>query len=86
MARARGDEIIEIDAVKAKVVPQLQALLKEYVVVLDCTSATKPASIAFYEMAQEYLVPLIYVYEKTQSLKWLISKETIKRRLNISKS
>lgn len=81
-----GDEIIDIDAVKAKVVPQLQALLKEYVVVLDCTSATKPASIAFYEMAQEYLVPLIYIYEKTQSLKWLISKETIKRRLNISKS
>lgn len=80
------DEIIDIDSVKSKVIPQLQALLKEYVVVLDCTSATKPASIAFYEMAQEYLVPLIYVYERTQSLKWLISKETIKKRLQLLKS
>ena len=76
-----SDEIVDIDSVKGKVLPQLLALLKEYVVVMDCTSATKPASIAFYELAKEYLVPLIYIYEKSGTLKWLQSKEDLKHSI-----
>ena len=78
------DEIINIDAVKNKVLPQLTSLLKEYIVIMDCTSATKPATIAYYELAQTYQIPLIYVYEETKELKWLISKETIKEKLNLA--
>lgn len=77
------DEIIDIDAVKRKVKPQLESLLKDYIVFIDCTSATKPATIAYYELAQQYHTPLLYVYEEKRTLKWLVSKETIKARLNI---
>jgi len=77
------EEIIDIDAVKNKVTPLLESLLKNNVVIMDCTSATKPATIAYYELAQTYCIPLIYVYEETKKLKWLISKETIKRRFLI---
>ena len=66
---------------KRKVLPQLETLLRNYLVIMDCTSATKPATIAYYELAQTYLIPLIYTYEKTKELKWLISKETIEKRL-----
>lgn len=78
------EEIIDIDAVKNKVTPQLESLLKNHVVIMDCTSATKPATIAYYELAQAYCIPLIYVYEETKKLKWLISKETIKRKFGIA--
>ncbi len=77
------DEIIDIDAVKRKVKPQLESLLKDYIVFIDCTSATKPATIAYYELAQQYYTPLLYVYEEKRALKWLVSRETIKARLNI---
>ncbi|MEM3383834.1 MAG: hypothetical protein QXF43_03020 [Nitrososphaerales archaeon] len=77
------DEIIDIDAVKRKIKPQLESLLKDYIVFIDCTSATKPATIAYYELAQQYYTPLLYVYEEKRVLKWLISKETIKARLKI---
>lgn len=80
------DEIIDIDAVKTKILPQLTSLLKEYVVIMDCTSATKPATIAYYELAQTFLIPLIYVYEETKKMKWLISKETIRENLKIPSS
>lgn len=77
------DEIIDIDAIKDKLRPQLEALLKDNIVILDCTSATKPASIAFYELAQDYMIPLIYVYENNQSIKWLMSKELIMEKLKM---
>jgi len=74
-------EITDIDSVKNKVRQQLQILLKDYVVILDCTSATKPATIAYYELANQYLIPLIYIYEPIKSLKWLISKQELLRRI-----
>jgi len=77
------EEIINVDAVKKKVTPQLLSLLRDFMVIMDCTSATKPATIAYYEIAQEFWIPLIYIYEDTKQLKWLISKETVKRKLNI---
>lgn len=78
------DEIINVDAVQRRVLPQLESLLKNYIVIMDCTSATKPATIAYYQLAQTYLTPLIYLYEETGELKWLISKETIKEKLKIT--
>ena len=75
------NEIINVDSVKEKVKPQLLSLLKDCLVIMDCTSATKPATIAYYELAQTLWTPLIYVYEDTKELKWLISKETIKKRI-----
>jgi DNA-binding transcriptional ArsR family regulator len=76
------DEIIDVDAVKNKVTPQLLNLLRDCIVIMDCTCATKPATIAYYELAQTFWIPLIYVYEETKQLKWLISKEDIKLKLN----
>ena len=77
------EEIIDIELVKKKIRPQLEALLKDYIVILDCTSATKPATIAYYELAQEYLTPLIYIYEEKKKLLWLISKDTIRKALGL---
>jgi DNA-binding transcriptional ArsR family regulator len=74
-------EIIDIDLIKEKVRSQLESLLKDYLVVLDCTSATKPATLACYELAQQYLVPLIYVYEPIKRLKWIISRESLLNKL-----
>jgi DNA-binding transcriptional ArsR family regulator len=77
------DEIINVDAIEEKVSPQLLSLLRDYIVIMDCTSATKPATIAYYELAQKLWIPLIYIYEETKQLKWLISHETIKSKLGI---
>jgi len=78
------EEIINVDLVRKKVNPQLLSLLKDYIVIMDCTSATKPATIAYYELAQNYCVPLIYIYEETKQLKWLLSKEAIKNKLRMT--
>jgi DNA-binding transcriptional ArsR family regulator len=75
------DEIINVDTIKQKISLQLKSLLKEYIVIMDCTSATKPATIAYYELAQKLWIPLIYIYEKTKQLKWLMSLETIRKSL-----
>ena len=72
------EEIVDIDSVKSKATPILKALLKDYVVIIDCTSATTPATIAFYELAQIYQTPLLYVYEEKKKLRWIKNKQTIK--------
>ena len=77
------DEIIDADSVKRKTAPQLLSLLRDYIVIMDCTAATKPSTIAYYELAQEFCVPLIYIYEEKKQLKWLISQETIKAKLGL---
>lgn len=51
------------------------------VIILDCTSLTKTATIAFYKIATKYYTPLIYIYEHTKELIWLQSQETIKGKL-----
>ncbi len=76
------EEIINIESVKQKILRQLTSLLKESIVIMDCTSATKPATIAYYELAQTYYIPLIYIYEETKKMKWLISRDMIIEKLN----
>jgi hypothetical protein len=75
------DEIADMEKIEQKIKPQLLSLLKDYIVIMDCTSATKPATIAYYKLAQQLWVPLIYYYEEKNELKWLISKDTVKDRL-----
>ena len=75
------DEIFDIDTIKQKIRPQLESLLREFLVILDCTSATKPATVAYYELAREYLIPLVYVYEQSKKLKWLISTDSLAKTL-----
>ena len=72
------EEIVDIDSVKRRAEQRLKSLLKDHIVIIDCTSATKPATIAYYELAQTYQTPLIYIYEEKKELKWLKSKQTIK--------
>jgi hypothetical protein len=78
------DEIIDIEKVVKKVEGPLLELMRKGLVVLDCTSATKPASLAFYYLAQKYLVPLVYVYEEKRELRWLLSRGDIAEQLNPS--
>lgn len=75
------DEISDIDAVKKRVEKQLKLLLRDHLLIMDCTSATKPATIAYYELARTYQTPLIYIYEPKLKLKWLQSKETITKEI-----
>lgn len=77
------DEIVDIDAIREKVRPQMESLLRDHVVIMDCTSSTKPATIAYYQLAEEHMVPLIYVYEEKRQLRWLISRADIRKRLRI---
>jgi hypothetical protein len=78
-----GEAITHIDSIRKKVEVVLRDLIKEHLVIMDCTSFNKPATIAMYALAQTYLVPLIYVYEPIRKLKWLISKEDLIRRFKV---
>jgi hypothetical protein len=76
-------QVSDIDNIKSKVETVLTRLIKQNMVVMDCTSLTKPATIAIYELAQKYLVPLVYIYEPQRKLKWLISRETLLQRFKV---
>ena len=78
-----GETITDIDKIKNKVEGVLRDLIREHLVIMDCTSFNKPATIAFYELAQKYLVPLIYAYEPRRRLKWLISRENLIRKFKV---
>ncbi|MGQ9720805.1 MAG: hypothetical protein ACUVXA_05720 [Candidatus Jordarchaeum sp.] len=75
------EEISRVSEVEEKVMPRLLGLLRNYKVVMDCTSATKPATIAYYRLASKFKVPLVYVYEKRRELVWIVSVEDLKREL-----
>jgi len=77
------EEIVDTDAIREKVRPQMESLLRSYSLIMDCTSSTKPATIAYYQLAETYLIPLIYVYEEKHQLRWLISKADIAKRLGV---
>lgn len=76
-------QVSDIDSIKRKVESVLTRLIKQNMVIMDCTSLTKPATIAMYELAQKYLIPLVYVYEPQRKLKWLISRETLLQRFKV---
>ena len=75
------DDLVSI----GRMVDTLERLLGdiwgESAVVLDCTSLTKPATIAFYKVSEERLLPLIYIYEDEGRLVWLKDRESILRSI-----
>ena len=78
-----GDEISDVNALRGKAKSIVEEVIEDYPIVMDCTGATKPATIAFYDVASSYLIPLMYVTED-ERLKWIISRENIIRKLNIT--
>jgi hypothetical protein len=75
-------DIQNIGSMKAKVLFLLNLdEMRDKIVVLDCTGLTKPATIAFYEVARDFYFPLVYVYGR--SFRLLISREYVRERLFI---
>jgi hypothetical protein len=77
----RRDGLNRIENVRDRIGPKLLELMREFNVIMDCTSGTRPAGIAYYNLAIQHKVPLIYVYEPEKKLIWLISKEHLKKDL-----
>jgi hypothetical protein len=75
------DELNKIEKVEERVKPKLAELMEKYVLIMDCTSGTRPAGIAYYKLATRYKIPLIHVYEPEKELVWLISKEDLEKEL-----
>lgn len=69
----------DILAVEERMRPKLVELAKSYNLVMDCTSGLRPAGIAYYRLALEYGIPLVYVYEEEGRIFWLRSKEDLRR-------
>jgi DNA-directed RNA polymerase subunit K/omega len=74
-------EVDDFGVIKRIIEPFIQSLLRDYVVILDGTGLTKPATLAMYELARKYCIPMIYVYEAERRLHWCVSKESISERL-----
>lgn len=74
-------ELSDIDKVEEVLKPQIIELMKDYILIMDLTSGPRPAGIAYYETALQFRVPLIYVYEPTKRLRWLISKEKLTKEV-----
>ncbi|MFN3621274.1 MAG: hypothetical protein ACK4TI_00090 [Nitrososphaerales archaeon] len=77
----RIDEMNDIEKMIKRVESKLLELIGESITLLDCTSGTRPAGIAFHILAEKYKLPLIYVYKDTQRIYWLRSRNTLKREL-----
>jgi len=79
------DDLWDIDKVKEKLLKAVEPLMKDHAVVLDSTGDGKPPALAFYEVANDKLIPLIYVHRTptVRKLRWLISPDDILRRLGL---
>ncbi|MDI6847232.1 MAG: hypothetical protein QMD23_03775 [Candidatus Bathyarchaeia archaeon] len=71
----------KVEIVEERVKPKILELMEKYILIMDCTSGTRPAGIAYYRLASQFRVPLIYVYEPEKRLLWLVSKEMLEREL-----
>ena len=66
---------------KQKIENVLKELVKDYIVIADCTSLNKIFTIALYSLAIDYGVPLIYIYENEKKLIWLRSEEDVLKEI-----
>ncbi|BAJ50795.1 hypothetical protein CSUB_C0941 [Candidatus Caldarchaeum subterraneum] len=72
--------------------PKVYELCREYVPIIDCTSGTRPAGIAFSEIADQLMAPLIYVYTNKElenyndpvRIYWLKDVKKITEQLKIA--
>ncbi len=67
-------EMNDIEKMESRIKQNFIELLRNYLLVMDCTSGTHPSGIAFYRLALKYRVPLVYLYEEKGEMFWLISK------------
>ena len=81
------DDLWDIDKVKERLLKAIEPLMKDHAIVLDSTGDGKPPALAFYEVANDKLIPLIYVHRTPtmRKLRWLISPDDILRRLGLDK-
>lgn len=75
------DDFNRVEVVEDRVKLKVFELVRDYVLIMDCTSGTRPAGIAFYSLASRFKVPLVYVYEPEKKLIWLISRDMLKKEL-----
>lgn len=68
----------DILSVEDRIRPKVSKLARGHKLIMDCTSGMRPAGIAYYRLAMEYKIPLVYVYEDERKLFWLISKRELK--------
>ena len=71
-------DIVSISSMEDVITGILERLILRRPVIMDCTSLTKPATIAMYNVARRYLVPLIYVYEADRQIHWIITQREIR--------
>ncbi|MEM1546479.1 MAG: helix-turn-helix transcriptional regulator [Candidatus Methanomethylicia archaeon] len=79
-----GDEISDVNALRSRVKSIVEDIIENYPLIMDCTGATKPATIAFYDIASLYLIPLMYVTED-KKIKWIIDLKSIVRKVKHEK-
>ena len=79
------DDLWDIDKVKEKLLKAIEPLMRDHAIILDSTGDGKPPALAFYEVASDKLIPLIYVHRTptVRKLRWLISPDDILRRLGL---
>jgi hypothetical protein len=51
-------EIVDTNVTREKMRPQKESLLRSNVVIMDCTASAKPSMIAYYQLTDEYALPL----------------------------
>ena len=79
------EDLWDIDKVKERLLKTINPLMRDYAILLDSTGDGKPPALAFYELANEKLIPLIYIHRTPhmKKLRWLISPEDILERLGL---
>jgi DNA-binding transcriptional ArsR family regulator len=71
-------DVGSIQALTHKIWKRVSSELENHFVLMDCTSLTKPATIAYFKIASTLMLPLIYVSEENKTLTWIISIEEIR--------
>jgi predicted DNA-binding transcriptional regulator len=79
------DELWDIDRVEEKLLKMIEPLMRDHAIILDSTGDGKPPALAFYEVANKKLIPLIYIHRtpNARRLRWLISPDDILRKLGL---
>ncbi|MDW7977786.1 MAG: hypothetical protein RMH74_03165 [Candidatus Caldarchaeum sp.] len=77
------NEMNSVDRMMERVENSLTELMRNFIVVLDCTSGTRPAGIAFYALAEKHRLPLVYVYKDRQVVYWLKSRDDLRKEIGL---
>lgn len=75
------EDMSDVGRVLEKADSKYQELATGYKLIIDCTSGTKPATIAFYKLALKYYAPLVYVYEQDRKLSWIIATKDLQQQV-----